>query len=112
MNTGRRNFLKKAAVTVPGLSLIGTSYGIPATGSLSESEQVIADRKLDKGWLNARDCGASGSTFQTTAVTKNGSKQITVADVGDFRVGHGKAPGWQVVGPASAGRGMAGLGWG
>lgn len=40
-------------------------------------------------WLNARDCGASGSKFETTAATTDGSKQITVADVGDFQVGQG-----------------------
>ena len=33
---------------------------------------------------NVRDCGASGSKFQTLAATKNGSRQITVANVGDF----------------------------
>lgn len=41
------------------------------------------------GWLNVRDCGASGSQFSTTAETTAGSKQITVADPGDFRVGEG-----------------------
>jgi len=38
-------------------------------------------------WLNVRDFGASGSTFETTAATTSGSKQITVAKVGDFKVG-------------------------
>ena len=41
------------------------------------------------GWLNARDCGASGSRFQTTANAVAGSKQIVVADPGDFQVGQG-----------------------
>jgi hypothetical protein len=41
------------------------------------------------GWLNARDCGASGSQFQTTAATTAGSKQIVVADPGDFQPGQG-----------------------
>ena len=41
------------------------------------------------GWLNAKDFGASGSTFQTTAAVSDGSKQITVAEVGDFKVGQG-----------------------
>jgi len=40
-------------------------------------------------WLNAADFGASGSTFETTAATAEGSKQITVKKVGDFKVGQG-----------------------
>jgi len=40
-------------------------------------------------WLNARECGASGSKFETTASAVTGSCQITVADVGDFQVGQG-----------------------
>lgn len=40
-------------------------------------------------WLNVRDCGASGSSFETTAATSAGSKQITVAKPGDFQVGQG-----------------------
>ena len=39
--------------------------------------------------INARDCGASGSKFETTAATTNGSNQITVTNVGDFKVGQG-----------------------
>ena len=39
--------------------------------------------------LNARDLGASGSSFQTVAVTSAGSRQITVADAGDFQPGQG-----------------------
>ena len=41
------------------------------------------------GWLNARDSGASGSLFETTAAIVAGSNQIVVADVGDFKVGQG-----------------------
>ncbi len=41
------------------------------------------------GWLNARDLGASGSRYQTVASTTAGSRQITVADPGDFKVGQG-----------------------
>jgi len=37
-------------------------------------------------WLNVKDLGASGSEFETTAETTAGSKQITVKDVGDFKV--------------------------
>ena len=40
-------------------------------------------------WLNVRDFGTSGSEFETTATTTAGSKQITVANVGDFKVGQG-----------------------
>lgn len=41
------------------------------------------------GWLNAREFGASGSDFHTTATVTAGEKQITVADPGDFAVGQG-----------------------
>ncbi|MCX6910543.1 MAG: right-handed parallel beta-helix repeat-containing protein [Verrucomicrobia bacterium] len=41
----------------------------------------------ERQWLNVRDCGASGSAFETTAATTAGSKQITVKYVGDFKVG-------------------------
>ncbi len=88
MNTNRRNFLKKTAVAAPGVALAGTVQSFAATSSIG-SKQIIADPKLHDGWLNAADCGASGSTFQTIAVTKSGSKQITVSDVGDFKVGQG-----------------------
>ena len=40
-------------------------------------------------WLNVKDCGASGSRFETRASATAGSKQVTVADVGDFAVGQG-----------------------
>lgn len=40
-------------------------------------------------WLDARDCGASGSKFETTAATVAGSAQITVPNAGDFKVGQG-----------------------
>lgn len=43
----------------------------------------------EDGWLNARDCGASGSQFSTTATAVAGAKTITVADPGDFQVGQG-----------------------
>lgn len=41
------------------------------------------------GWINVRDLGASGSEFETTATTVADSRDITVADVGDFAVGQG-----------------------
>jgi len=43
----------------------------------------------DPASLNVADCGASGSEFGTTATTAADSNQITVANVGDFRVGQG-----------------------
>lgn len=51
----------------------------PAIGELVDSS----------AWLNVKDLGASGSKFETTAATTAGSKQITVANVGDFKVGQG-----------------------
>jgi hypothetical protein len=54
-------------------------------GALSASASA-QDRS---SWVNARDCGASGSQFSTSAVTVAGSNQITVKDVGDFQVGQG-----------------------
>jgi hypothetical protein len=41
------------------------------------------------GWLSVNDFGASGSKFETAAATTDGSKQITVKNVGDFKVGQG-----------------------
>jgi hypothetical protein len=58
-----------------GVLVVTLSLGSPQAGA--------AD------WINARDCGASGSTFETTAKTAAASKQITVATVGDFKVGQG-----------------------
>ena len=46
-------------------------------------------RPVVLGWLNARDFGASGSRFETTATTTAGSSQVTVKDPGDFKVGQG-----------------------
>ena len=89
MNTNRRNFLKKATITVPGVALIGAHHGMPGTSHFNDQDQVNADRQLDDGWLSVRDCGASGSTFSTTAATTSDSQQITVANIGDFRVGQG-----------------------
>lgn len=43
----------------------------------------------ERGAVNVRACGASGSKFETTAAATAGSNQITVAHVGDFSVGQG-----------------------
>ena len=40
-------------------------------------------------WIDARDCGASGSKFETTAATMERSKQIVVKNAGDFKAGQG-----------------------
>jgi len=88
MATNRRNFLKKAAITTQGVALFGTTQAI--SGKVSTTVPVgISINQSNNGWLNVRDCGASGSTFRTAAVTKSGSKQITVSDAGDFNAGQG-----------------------
>ena len=85
--SNRRDFLKKAAVTAPGIALMGSVQEIPGKDTLPDTAITITQH--ENGWLNARDCGASGSTFQTSAATTSGSGQITVANVGDFKVGQG-----------------------
>ena len=52
--------------------------------------QVKYDAPLDStGWLNVRHYGASGSAFETVAETTVSSSQVTVKNVGDFKVGQG-----------------------
>lgn len=87
--TNRRDFLKKAAVTAPGMAIMADSSSLQGINDSTGSYQTVVDHSGKDGWLNVRDLGASGSTFQTTAVTKSGSNQITVTDVGDFKVGQG-----------------------
>jgi hypothetical protein len=50
---------------------------------------AAAQEAAPAAWLNVMDHGASGSQFETTATTTEASKQITVANVGDFQVGQG-----------------------
>lgn len=91
MKTNRRIFLKKAAITAVAPVAV-TSCSAPKiseTGSPVLQEGLSEARTLKDGWLNVRDCGASGSQFRTTASAVAGSKQITVTEVGDFRVGQG-----------------------
>ena len=38
-------------------------------------------------WLNVRECGASGSRFETKATSTAKSNKVTVADPGDFKPG-------------------------
>jgi hypothetical protein len=61
--------------------LLASIFSLAASVTLGAADRA--------GWLNARDCGASGSRYQTTAAATAGSNQITVADVGDFKVGQG-----------------------
>lgn len=49
--------------------------------------EAVSAQGGENGWLNVRDFGASGSEFETTATTTAGSRQITVADVGDLQPG-------------------------
>jgi hypothetical protein len=60
------------------------------TDCLRGSAKAQEDKKaISSEWLNVIECGASGSNYETAAVTAAGSKQITVADAGDFRPGQG-----------------------
>jgi len=89
MGTSRRNFLKTAAIATPALAITGSVHGMTGYDNSGHAGQLISDHSNDSGWLNARECGASGSTFQTTGVARSGSRQINVADIGDFKVGQG-----------------------
>jgi hypothetical protein len=51
--------------------------------------ELESNQRSIEGWLSVADCGASGSNFQTTATVTAGSREITVADPGDFQVGQG-----------------------
>ena len=62
-----------------GVLLVGAVLGLLAYKAQAEGPS--------SGWLNVRDCGASGSEFTTTAATTAGSNQIVVKDAGDFKVG-------------------------
>jgi hypothetical protein len=50
-----------------------------------ESENMAVSFAV--GWINAQDCGASGSEFQSVGAIRAGSNEISVEDVGDFQVG-------------------------
>jgi hypothetical protein len=61
---------------------------LAATGLLlAQGPAVLGMNPSDP--VNVRDFGASGSKFETTAATTAGSKQVTVAKIGDFKVGQG-----------------------
>ena len=69
------------------LSIVGPGASAPPNTPPDARADGPADAPA--GWLNVRDLGASGSEFETTARTTAGSKQITVADAGDFQPGQG-----------------------
>jgi len=62
-------------------SIWTTLLAVASASSLSAGERSV--------WVNVMDFGATGSKFETTAVAAAGSKQVTVAKVGDFQVGQG-----------------------
>jgi hypothetical protein len=74
-----RAILLAAMVCFPGLS--PAPIDPKPCLSIQDSEHRL--------FVNARDFGASGSEYQTTATTAEGYRQITVADAGDFQVGQG-----------------------
>ena len=42
---------------------------------------------MKDGFLNARDFGATGSEYVTSARSTNGSRELVLEDIGDFKVG-------------------------
>lgn len=58
-----------------------------AFGVAAFSASAWADGRAE--WLDVRSFGASGSKFETKGSTTAGSRQISVEDVGDFKVGQG-----------------------
>ncbi len=78
MSAQPRTVSQLAWLLIPGALLLCTAAVPPA-----------AAQGAGGVWLNVQDCGASGSEFETTATTAEGSNQITVKAPGDFKVGHG-----------------------
>lgn len=66
------------------LKQVGIGIGAVIVGTIGWAQEPGGGQ-----WLSARDFGASGSDFQTTAKTTAGSNVIEVAEVGDFEVGQG-----------------------
>lgn len=73
----------KASGTLLSTVLVLAVFGL--TAAFGEQQDSVTPA----GWLDARACGASGSEFSTTASATAESKEVTVADVGDFAVGQG-----------------------
>ena len=51
MVRNRRNFLKKAAITAPGIALIGTAQGMSGRGILNEPEQLLIKNMMMDGLM-------------------------------------------------------------
>ncbi|MES2695520.1 MAG: right-handed parallel beta-helix repeat-containing protein [Verrucomicrobiota bacterium] len=89
MDNTRRTTLLQALILVGWFALIGITPGRSAASSSVEQNKADVARMAENDWLNVRECGVSGSKFETTAATIDGSKEITVENVGDFQVGQG-----------------------
>lgn len=63
--------------------------GLAGFATLLTAVPVMAPEAapLELGWLNVRDFGATGSSFETTARTTAGSNRIELKELGDFAVG-------------------------
>ena len=72
-----------APVLAFAAAAVSLCYGTSPAGAAEQRRESPA------GWLNARDFGASGSEYSTTAATTTGANVITVTDIGDFEVGQG-----------------------
>ena len=72
---------------VPFRLALGVAAG--GTAEIGTAEWVPLKVDVEGGgqWLNARDFGATGSAFETTAKVTAESRQIEVADAGDFEPG-------------------------
>ena len=86
-----KEFFKKCSIDCTRrLASVGASvHGTGETNDYGTIQIAKTDHSQEYGWLNVRDCGASGSEFKTTAATVSGSQKITLADPGDFKVGQG-----------------------
>lgn len=56
---------------------------------LMAQQQTQGRAEETSQWINAMECGASGSQLETMATTTAGSNQITVKDPTNFKVGQG-----------------------
>ena len=76
----------KSSGSMRFLDGVGT---LMVVGAVWGSVALAGGETAPAGWINVRETGTSGSKFETTAATTAGTKEITVADVGDFQVGQG-----------------------
>lgn len=84
-----RKFMTAAFMVMVLAFLSGGIQALGQDAAAGMTCRVEAGNQMGDQWLNARDFGASGSKFQTTASTTADSDRITVAEVGDFKVGQG-----------------------